>query len=130
MSSAPPASSVCKHDASSTPDGYTIGVGTSSTLALIAQNRASGLTNSNFTHVARVSTDPLMLPMPSTGTIKTLPGFIANMKANPARSLSGTPGNYNLNHVFASVCARAATAIDYVNIPYTGGSRVVADLIG
>src|SRR6478736_5908253 len=41
--------------ATSAPDGYTIGMGTSSTLALIAQNKANGLTNSNFTHVARVS---------------------------------------------------------------------------
>ncbi len=41
----------------------------------------------------------------------------------------GTPGNYNLNHIFASMTARAA-GVDYVNVPYTGGSKVVADLIG
>jgi tripartite-type tricarboxylate transporter receptor subunit TctC len=118
-----------KRVASSTPDGYTIGMGTSSTLALIAQNKANGLTNSNFTHVARVSADPLMLLVPSTGTIKTLPDYIANMKAKPGKVTIGTPGNYNLNHIFASMTARAA-GVDYVNVPYTGGSKVVADLIG
>ena len=41
----------------------------------------------------------------------------------------GTPGNYNLNHIFASMTARAA-GVDYVNVPYTGGSKVVADLLG
>jgi tripartite-type tricarboxylate transporter receptor subunit TctC len=118
-----------KRVASSTPDGYTIGMGTSSTLALIAQNKANGLTNSAFTHIARVSTDPLMLLVASTGTIKTLPDYIANMKAKPGKVTIGTPGNYNLNHIFASMTARAA-GVDYVNVPYTGGSKVVADLIG
>ncbi|OYU90604.1 MAG: ABC transporter substrate-binding protein [Bradyrhizobiaceae bacterium PARB1] len=118
-----------KRVATSTPDGYLIGMGTSSTLALIAQNKANGLTNANFTHIARVSTDPLMLLVPSTSTIKSLPDYIANMKAKPGKVTVGTPGNYNLNHIFASMTARAA-GVEYVNVPYTGGSKVVADLIG
>src|ERR1044072_6200846 len=36
--------------ASSAPDGYTIGMGTSSTLALIAQGKTN-LKNSEFTHI-------------------------------------------------------------------------------
>jgi tripartite-type tricarboxylate transporter receptor subunit TctC len=118
-----------KRVATSTPDGYVIGMGTSSTLALIAQNKANGLTNANFTHIARVSTDPLMLLVPSTSAIKSLPDYIANMKAKPGKVTVGTPGNYNLNHIFASMTARAA-GVEYVNVPYTGGSKVVADLIG
>src|SRR3954471_20946683 len=39
--------------ASSAPDGYTLGMGTSSTLALIAQGKAP-LKNADFTHIARV----------------------------------------------------------------------------
>jgi tripartite-type tricarboxylate transporter receptor subunit TctC len=104
-----------KRVASAAPDGYVIGMGTSSTLALIAQNKANGLSNSNFTHIARVSTDPLMLLVPSASPIKTLPDFIANMKAKPGKVSIGTPGSYNLN---------------YVNVPYTGGAKVVGDLIG
>lgn len=118
-----------KRVASAAPDGYVIGMGASSTLALIAQNKANGLTNANFTHIARVSTDPLMLLVPSTSAIKSLPDYIANMKAKPGKVTVGTPGNYNLNHIFASMTARAA-GVEYVNVPYTGGSKVVADLIG
>ncbi|UGV26688.1 tripartite tricarboxylate transporter substrate binding protein [Rhodopseudomonas boonkerdii] len=118
-----------KRVASSAPDGYVIGMGTSSTLALIAQNKASGLTNANFTHIARVSTDPLMLLVPSTSAIKSLSDYIANMKSRPGKVTIGTPGSYNLNHIFASMTARAA-GVEYVNVPYTGGSKVVADLIG
>ena len=118
-----------KRVANSPPDGYILGMGTSSTLALIAQSKANGLTNANFTHIARVSTDPLMLLVPSAGTIKTLPDFIANMKAQPGKVSIGTPGSYNLNHIFASMTARAA-GVDYVNVPYTGGAKVVGDLLG
>lgn len=114
--------------ASSAPDGYTIGMGTSSTLALIAQGKTP-LTNAQFTHIARVSTDPLMLLVSAKGEQKSLDDFIKTMKGNPDKVTIGTPGNYNLNHIFASMTARAA-GVNYVNVPYTGGSKVVADLLG
>ena len=103
-------------------------MGTSSTLALIAQGKTP-LTNAQFTHIARVSTDPLMLLVPAKAEQKSLDDFIKLMKANPDKVTIGTPGNYNLNHIFASMTARAA-GVNYVNVPYTGGSKVVADLLG
>jgi tripartite-type tricarboxylate transporter receptor subunit TctC len=114
--------------ASSAPDGYTIGMGTSSTLALIAQGKTP-LKNTDFTHLARVSTDPLMLLVSSKAPQKSLDEFIGYMKSNPDKVTIGTPGNYNLNHIFASMTARAA-GVNFVNVPYTGGSKVVADLLG
>ena len=51
------------------------------------------------------------------------------MKKTPGSVTIGTPGNYNLNHIFASMTARAA-GVAYTNVPYTGGSQVVADLLG
>jgi tripartite-type tricarboxylate transporter receptor subunit TctC len=117
-----------KRVANAAPDGYTLGMGTSSTLALIAQGKAP-LKNSDFTHIARVSTDPLMLLLSSKAEQKSLDDFIKFMKGNPDKVTIGTPGNYNLNHIFASMTARAA-GVNYVNVPYTGGSKVVADLLG
>jgi tripartite-type tricarboxylate transporter receptor subunit TctC len=114
--------------ASAAPDGYTIGMGTSSTLALIAQGKTP-LKNTDFTHLARVSTDPLMLLVSSNAPQKSLDDFIGFMKQNPDKVTIGTPGNYNLNHIFASMTARAA-GVNFVNVPYTGGSKVVADLLG
>jgi tripartite-type tricarboxylate transporter receptor subunit TctC len=114
--------------ANAAPDGYTLGMGTSSTLALIAQNKAP-LKNADFTYIARVSTDPLMLLVSSKAPQKSLEDFIGYMKGNPDKVTIGTPGNYNLNHIFASMTARAA-GVDFVNVPYTGGSKVVADLLG
>jgi tripartite-type tricarboxylate transporter receptor subunit TctC len=114
--------------ASSAPDGYTIGMGTSSTLALIAQGKTN-LKNSEFTHIARVSTDPLLLLVPSSAPQKSLEEFISYMRSNPDKVTIGTPGNYNINHIFASMTARAA-GVNYVNVPYTGGAKVVGDLLG
>jgi len=114
--------------ATAAPDGYTIGMGTSSTLALFAQGKTP-LTNAQFTHIARVSTDPLMLLVSTKAEQKSLEDFIKLMKANPDKVTIGTPGSYNLNHIFASMTARAA-GVGYVNVPYTGGSKVVADLLG
>jgi tripartite-type tricarboxylate transporter receptor subunit TctC len=114
--------------ASAAPDGYTIGMGTSSTLALIAQGKTT-LKNSEFTHIARVSTDPLLLLVPSAAPQKSLDDFIGYMKSKPDKVSVGTPGNYNINHIFASMTARAA-GVNYVNVPYTGGAKVVGDLLG
>ncbi|HEY0442382.1 MAG TPA: tripartite tricarboxylate transporter substrate binding protein, partial [Xanthobacteraceae bacterium] len=114
--------------ATSPADGYMLGMGTSSTLAIIAQNKTP-LKNEQFTHLARVSTDPLMLLVPANGPHQTLEDFVAYMKKSPGKVSIGTPGTYNLNHIFAAMTARAA-GVDYVNVPYTGGSKVVADLLG
>ncbi len=113
--------------ANADPDGYVVGMGTSSTLAQIAQ-KLTPLKNEQFSHIARVSTDPLMLLVPTDGPA-TLEDFLAYMKKNPGKVSIGTPGNNNLNHIFAEMTARAA-GVGYVNAPYSGGSRVIADLSG
>jgi tripartite-type tricarboxylate transporter receptor subunit TctC len=110
------------------PDGYTIGMGTSSTLSMIAQGKAP-FRNDAFTHLLRVSTDPLILLVPAKGPHQTLDAFIEHMKKNPNKVSIGTPGTLNVNHIFASMTARVA-GVEYVNVPYTGGSKVVADLLG
>lgn len=114
--------------AASDSDGYTLGMGTSSTLAMIAQGKAP-LKNENFTHLARVSIDPLMLLVNAKGPHKTLEAFLTHMKKNPGKISIGTPGTFNINHTFAAMTARAA-GVDYVNVPYTGGAKVVGELMG
>lgn len=113
--------------ARSTPDGYTVGMGTSSTLAQIAQ-KLTPLQNDQFTPIARVSVDPLILLVPDNSPATDLKGFLEYMKQNPGTSI-GTPGTNNLNHIFAEMTARAA-GTSYINVPYTGGAKVIIDLAG
>lgn len=114
--------------ATAQPDGYTIGNGTSSTLALIAQDKAP-LENDHFTHIIRVSVDPLMLLVPGDAPYDSLQEFLDHMKQKPGEVTIGTPGTGNLNHVFAAMTARGA-GVEYRHVPYPGGSRVVAELMG
>ncbi len=114
--------------ASAAPDGYTIGMGTSSTLALMAQG-LTPLTSARFTPIARVTVDPLLLLVPTGSPMDTMEKFIAYTKANSGKVSIGTPGSNNLNHIFAVMAGRAADA-EVVVVPYTGGSRVVTDLAG
>ncbi|MBA4741071.1 MAG: tripartite tricarboxylate transporter substrate binding protein [Azoarcus sp.] len=114
--------------ATAKPDGYTIGNGTSSTLSIIAQGKAP-LKNDQFTHIIRVSVDPLMLLVPGNSPHKTLDEFMAHLKANDGKVTIGTPGTYNINHIFAEMTARGA-GVAYRHVPYPGGSRVIAELMG
>lgn len=114
--------------ANAEPDGYTIGMGTSSTLALIAQ-KLTPLRNEQFTPIARVTVDPLLLLVPTGSPNGTLEAFVANVKKNSGKVSIGTPGSNNLNHIFAVMAGRAGNA-DVVVAPYTGGSKVVLDLAG
>lgn len=109
-------------------DGYTIGMGTSSTLAIIAQ-KLTPLRNEQFTPIARVTVDPLMLLVPAGSPNGTLEGFVGHVKANPGKVSIGTPGSNNLNHIFAVMTGRAAAA-EVIVVPYTGGSKVIGDLAG
>jgi Uncharacterized protein conserved in bacteria len=108
-------------------DGYTVGMGTSSTLAQIAQ-KLTPLKNDQFTPIARVSVDPLILLVHRDDPAKDLQAFLADMKREPGVSI-GTPGTNNLNHIFAEMTSRAAGA-SYINVPYTGGAKVIMDLAG
>lgn len=109
-------------------DGYTIGMGTSSTLALMAQG-LTALKSEQFAPIARVTTDPLTLLVPKNSPLGTLDAFVAHVKKNPGKVSVGTPGSNNLNHIFAVMAGRVAASEVNV-IPYTGGSKVIADLAG
>jgi tripartite-type tricarboxylate transporter receptor subunit TctC len=114
--------------ATAAPDGYTIGMGTSSTLALMAQG-LTPLRNEQFAPIARVTIDPLLLLVPASGPAGNLEGFMDHIRKNPGKVSIGTPGSNNLNHIFAVMTGRVAGS-DVIPVPYTGGSKVVADLAG
>jgi tripartite-type tricarboxylate transporter receptor subunit TctC len=114
--------------ANAEPDGYTIGMGTSSTLAIIAQ-KLTPLRSEQFTPIARVTIDPLLLLVPAGSATGTLESFVANARKNSGKVSIGTPGSNNLNHIFAVMAGRAGNA-EVVVVPYTGGSKVVLDLAG
>jgi len=114
--------------ANAEPDGYTIGMGTSSTLAMIAQG-LTPLKNEQFAPIARVTTDQLLLLVPKDSPTKDLDSFEAMVKKNPGKISIGTPGSNNLNHIFAVMTGNVVNS-EIITVPYTGGSKVIVDLAG
>lgn len=114
--------------ANAEPDGYTIGMGTSSTLAMIAQG-LTPLKNEQFAPIARVTTDQLLLLVPKDSPAKDLNSFEAMVKNNPGKISIGTPGSNNLNHIFAVMTGNVVNS-SIITVPYTGGSKVIVDLAG
>ena len=114
--------------ANAEPDGYTIGMGTSSTLAMIAQG-LTPLKNEQFAPIARVTTDQLLLLVPKDSPAKDLNSFEAMVKKNPGKISIGTPGSNNLNHIFAVMTGNLVDS-SIITVPYTGGSKVIVDLAG
>ncbi len=114
--------------ANAEPDGYTVGMGTSSTMAMIAQNLTT-LKNDQFAPIARVTTDQLLLLVPGDGPATNLDAFLAMVKKNPNKISIGTPGSNNLNHIFAVMTGNVVNS-SIITVPYTGGSKVIVDLAG
>ena len=114
--------------ANAEPDGYTIGMGTSSTLAMIAQG-LTPLKNEQFAPIARVTTDQLLLLVPKDGPVKDLDSFEAMIKKKPGKVSIGTPGSNNLNHIFAVMTGNVVNS-EIITVPYTGGAKVIIDLAG
>jgi tripartite-type tricarboxylate transporter receptor subunit TctC len=110
------------------PDGYTIGMGTTSTLSLAAQG-LTDLRTDQFTTIASASIDPIILVVPKNGNTPTLESFLQRMKDNPGKVSIGTPGSNNIGHIFSVMAARAAGST-FIHVPYTGGGRVIIDLAG
>jgi tripartite-type tricarboxylate transporter receptor subunit TctC len=114
--------------ATAAPDGYTLGIGTSSTLAFMAQGRTA-LKSEQFTHIARVSTDSLLLLVQDASPDRTLEAFLDHMREKPGAVSIGTPGSFNLNHLFAAMTANVA-GVSFIHVPYAGGATAVTDLAG
>jgi len=108
-------------------DGYTLGLGTTSTLLLHTQG-ITDLRTDQFTPIAMASIDPMLLLVPKDGPA-TVEAFLDHMKKNPGKVSMGTSGANNISHLFTIMTGRAAN-VPYIQVPYTGGSRVVTDLAG
>lgn len=114
--------------ANAQPDGYTVGLATSSLMGIVAQNETK-LRVDQFKALNQTTVEQLVLVVPKASPVNSIEDFMALLKKKPGAVSIGTPGNNNVNHTFAAMLARAAN-VDYVNVPYTGGAKVLTDLAG
>lgn len=115
----------------SKPDGYTVGLVTSSYIALDAQGQVP-IPLSDVTLISSLSEDPLCVVVKhpkAGGKYANAEEFLADAKARPGEVILAQAGNNNANQACVAVLGEVA-GIEFNNIPYDGASRVVTEIIG
>jgi tripartite-type tricarboxylate transporter receptor subunit TctC len=111
------------------PDGYTVGLASTSILALMASGTIS-LKNEQFTNLVRVSEDPMLLLVSAKSPWRDLASYLEAFKAKKGAMSVGASGTRGtVSHILSAVMARAIGE-EYVFTGYPGGSRAVADVLG
>jgi tripartite-type tricarboxylate transporter receptor subunit TctC len=118
-----------KSVAGAEPDGYTLLLGSASTLAIgPALYGNSGYDPiKSFVPIALVSDVPYVMIAAVNAPFQTVQELIAYAKANPGKVTFGVP-NGAPPHALA-LSFRALTGIDAVIVPYRGASTLITDMI-
>ena len=116
--------------AKAAPDGYTIGLGTSSQLVMNV-----GLYKTlpfdverDLRSIGLVARTPLVL-VASSATPPSLKELIAWAKANPGKITYGSGGTGSISHIVGEAFAKAAD-ISLLHVPYKGNGPALIDLTG
>jgi tripartite-type tricarboxylate transporter receptor subunit TctC len=119
--------SVAKAD----PDGYTLALGYTGTLA-IGPNLYANVgydPRKDFAPIGRIGTAPNTMVVHPSFPAKSVAELIAYAKANPGKVNYGSAGVGTVSHVCGEYFASAA-GIKIVHVPYKGTGPALTDLIG
>ncbi len=117
--------------AKAAPDGYTIGMGQAANLAinpsLYAKMPFDPL--KDFTPIASVSLQPVVLTVRADSPFKTLADFVQAAKAKPGTYGIAQAGNGTVGHLAGEMLARSV-GIKILQVPYKGANQAMTDLLG
>jgi tripartite-type tricarboxylate transporter receptor subunit TctC len=115
--------------ATAEPDGYTLLIATSTTLAIneTLYRKLPYDPVRDFTPIALVAGIPLALAVNPKIPVKTLAQFIAYARAHPGLAY-GSAGDGSPQHLAAEML-KAATGINVRHVPYRGSMPALLDLI-
>lgn len=117
--------------AKSPADGYTIGMGQTSNLAInpTLYSKLPYDPLKDLVPIVLVADAPLVLVVPAASPFKTLAEFIAAAKKKPGEITFGSPGNGTVAHLTGELLQSAA-GIKLQHIPYKGSAQAITDLMG
>lgn len=117
--------------AKSDPDGYTIMLGYTGTLAIgpSLYKNAGYDPRKDFAPIGLIGNAPNSLVVHPSFDVKTVAELIAYAKANPGKVNFGSAGAGTVSHITGEYFARAA-GITLVHIPYKGTGPALVDLLG
>lgn len=127
------AAGIISHEAvkNSPPDGYTLLMGSSATLAInpTLYRKLPYDPLRDFEPVVTVSKGPLYLVASNTTPVKNFKEFVAYVKGNPGKATYGTGGNGTTQHI-AMEMLKKALDLDILHVPYKGSPQMITDIIG
>ncbi|KGT76053.1 MFS transporter [Bradyrhizobium japonicum] len=114
----------------SSADGYTL-LATSSTNTINAALYKDLKFNflNDIVMVAGIARSPLVLEVHPSLPARTVPEFIAQVKANPGKINLASFGTGTVSHVTGELF-KIAAGINMVHVPYRGSAPMVTDLLG
>ncbi len=117
--------------AKSAPDGYTIALGYSGTLAIAPSlfPNAGYDVRADFAPIGRIGVAPSTLVVHPSFRVHSVAELIAYAKANPGKVDYGSAGVGTVGHVAGEYFA-IATGIKLTHIPYKGTGPAMTDLLG
>jgi tripartite-type tricarboxylate transporter receptor subunit TctC len=116
--------------AAQSKDGHTLLMGSNSMVINPTFNPQIGYDVArDFDAVGMVSAQPLVLVVPASSPIKSMPDLVAAAKAKPKAVTAGNSGNGTLAHIASELFASQA-GVDIQPVPYKGESALMPDLIG
>jgi tripartite-type tricarboxylate transporter receptor subunit TctC len=117
--------------AKSEPDGYTILLGFTGTLAIgpSLYKNVGYNPRKDFAPIGMIGNAPSALVVHPSFPAKSVAELIAYAKANPGKVNFGSAGVGSVNHITGEYFARSA-GITLVHIPYKGTGPALTDLLG
>jgi tripartite-type tricarboxylate transporter receptor subunit TctC len=118
--------------AKANPDGYTLGVVTAGTLFILPHIYKGKLGydgRKDIRPVAMVGTQPNMLIVHPSVPAKTVPEFIAYIKANPDKISYGSSGIGTSQHLCMELIVQH-TGAKMTHVPYRASNQIIQDLLG
>jgi tripartite-type tricarboxylate transporter receptor subunit TctC len=116
--------------AKAAPDGYTIGIATSSTLpaAVVLQKGVPYDPVDGFAPITRIGTTPYILVSGNDVPAKTLSEFVAYVKANSGKVSYASVGVTTLGYLLTEQF-KILAGINMLHVPYRGAAQAYPDLI-
>jgi len=116
--------------AKSAPDGYTFGLGASSTHVLNPMlYKLNYDPIKDFSPIGLAASVPLVFVVHPSTPVNNLTELLAWIKANPARANYGSYGNASLAHLTGELF-KSITKVDMTHVPYKGSAPLQIDVMG
>jgi tripartite-type tricarboxylate transporter receptor subunit TctC len=117
--------------AKSRADGYTMLVGTSSTIAIAPHvyTKLPYEPTRDFAPVVLLGTADVMIVVNSNVPVRSIRELLAYAKANPGKLTFASAGNGSISHLLGEYF-KSMAGVDMLHVPYKGDAQMVTDLMG